>query len=119
MSTLSEYLKGTEARFGRMAKLAHACNVSLDWLATGRGSMHLGEVDGAASITIPGFPDELVNVKAHFWALLSLLRVCREYHDGVALSPTLLEVFQWIGPHYGKSMELPDRQIEFRSPEES
>lgn len=39
LNTLGNYLRGRDMKATALISLAEACNVSLDWLATGRGSM--------------------------------------------------------------------------------
>lgn len=108
LSTLSDYLSGTEARFSRVVSLARACKVSLNWLGNG--------VEPDSSFDIPMLQPEFLKSKAHFWALFVLLRSCQEFHQQMKLSPTLAEVFEWISPSYIKAKDLPDLRIEFQPP---
>lgn len=111
MSTLSNYLTGTEARFTRMAALAAACNVSLDWIATGK--------QASTEPEIPFLSPANLYQKAHFWGLFVLLRSCQEYNEQMKLHPTLADVFEWIGPAYEKVKSLPDNRIDFKPPAEN
>lgn len=116
LSTLNDYLKGNEVRFSRMAVLAKACKISLDWLASGTGSM-----DGTVSVE-SGQLETLFGGSlfqpANFLQLCYLLAVCQEYYQRrVQMVPTLKEVFEWIGPIYPTARLLADGQIEFKPSE--
>lgn len=112
LSTLNDYLKGKEARFTRVAALAAACNVSLDWLA---GVSPPSESLPHIAILKP----DVLNAKAHFWALFVLIRSCQEFHEQMNLVPTLADVLAWISNAYIQSQSLPDNRIEFKSPKET
>ncbi len=111
LSTLNDYLKGNEVRFSRMATLAKSCDVSLDWLATGLG-------DNAAPIKteIGIFKPEILNAPPHYMGLATLIATAREFHEKVGLRPTLLEVLEWISPHYIKMMAMPDINMSTNPP---
>jgi phage repressor protein C with HTH and peptisase S24 domain len=53
-STLSEYLKGREVKLSVAARIAEACNVSLEWLASGKNpsSDQKNEVHEASDATL-------------------------------------------------------------------
>ena len=112
MSTLNEYLKGNEARFSKLAAIAKACSVSLNWLAWGEG------YEAPVPELIMLQPNVL-DAPAHFWGLFVLIRSCQEYNEQMGLTPTFAEVLDWIGPAYLKARELSDRRIEFKGPEET
>jgi predicted transcriptional regulator len=52
LSTLCDYLSGTEPRFTRVARLAKACKVSLDWLAFGDDSDGQKYISIGAAISV-------------------------------------------------------------------
>ncbi len=52
LSNLTRYLAGHDMKLPVAVTLAEACNVSLDWLATGRGPMRPGDAPAA-----PAQPD--------------------------------------------------------------
>lgn len=105
MSTLSGYLNGSEPRFTRMAAVARACNVSLDWLAYGtRGTAEL------AALAI--FKPAALDSPPHYLGLVSLITSAREYHERVGLKPSLFQVFEWVSPHYERASKVPDLSYE-------
>jgi hypothetical protein len=101
MSTLSGYLNGTEARFTRMAVLAKACKVSLDWLAYGEEN-----TNRLNSLAI--FQPEVLNASPHFSGLVLLIAGAQEYHRKMGLKPCLLDIYEWISPHYLRAMSTQD-----------
>ncbi len=113
LSTLNDYLKSNDVRFSRMAIIAKACQISLDWLAFGPKE----EVDPPREISL--LRPDLLYAPAHFWALFVLIRSCQEYHEQMKLLPTLADVFEWIGPAYDKARALPDQRVEFKPPEDA
>jgi hypothetical protein len=44
LGTLNSYLRGRDMKAGQLIRLAEATGVSLEWLATGAGSMRAGEL---------------------------------------------------------------------------
>lgn len=114
-TTINNYLAGRDMKAAALVALAEACDVSIEWLATGAGPMKASEPsqrdNGAA------FFGEALHEPANFMAFCVLLSSCQEFHTRVGLKPTLYEVFEWIGPLYGKARRLPDGQIQFKSPE--
>ena len=111
LGSLNHYLGGREMRVEALIGVAAACNVSIEYLATGKDTPV-----GPPNFTI--LQTEVLRSKAHFWGLLVLLRSCQEYNEGMGISPSLADVLEWIGPPYLKARELPDRKIEFGSPAE-
>jgi len=104
-STLSNYLSGTEPRFTRIAAIASACQVSLDWLATGRGTLN-----GASGTAFPGF-DASMAEPANFYQLCMLVWHCQDYFLGIEHTPSLADVFQWVSPLYPSIAKYPDRKF--------
>jgi transcriptional regulator with XRE-family HTH domain len=111
LGSLNHYLKGREMKLSAAAAIARACNVSVDFLASGL------EMDTAVP-PLEIFRPEIWNAKAHFWALFIVLRVAREYHDKMGLVPTLGELLTWMSPVYIGHMSAPDGDIEFASKKE-
>lgn len=54
--TLNRYLAGSEPKWSNMGKIAQACGVSLDWLATGRLSPPAGQQPSATPTPAPPPP---------------------------------------------------------------
>jgi transcriptional regulator with XRE-family HTH domain len=52
-SVLRSYLKGTVPRLDKIVAIAQAANVSLDWLATGNGSMTISRQEIETQFTEP------------------------------------------------------------------
>lgn len=114
-SSLNEYLGGSEARFTRMAAIAAACNVSLDWLV-GKPI----EAPGRTVATLPILAPDILDAPAHFWALYVLIRSAQEFYSKTDLVPSLADILQFIGPSYIVAVErqLPDLNIEFNNSED-
>lgn len=114
-SSLSEYLGGSEARFTRMAAIAEACSVSLDWLV-GREA----EVKSERPSELPVLSPDILSAPAHFWGLYVLIRSAQEFYQKTQAVPTLADVLQFIGPSYIVAVQqrLPDTRIEFAAPSE-
>jgi hypothetical protein len=60
--TLNSYLAGGEMKLTPAVALAAACNVSLDWLATGREPMRPGEQFAAATPGTPSAKQRAIDV---------------------------------------------------------
>jgi transcriptional regulator with XRE-family HTH domain len=115
-TTLNNYLAGRDMKVSALVALATACEVSVQWLATGDESgLSPSQTIGAK---FPGFSSKILSEKAHFWALFILLRTCQDYHQQMHLVPSLAEVFEWVAPNYERARALPDARVEFKSPEE-
>lgn len=122
-SSLSGYLSGdVEPRFTKMARLAAACETSLDWLAFGpsaaatepppateKGSHWLQQAFEHANTT--QFPSELLEKNAHFRALVVLILGAQETYLRMNKVPTVSEVLEWIASHYDKFSQMPDGPI--------
>lgn len=116
MPTLNNYLGGRDMKVSALVALAEACNVSVEWLATGHGGMQLSAPD---QVSVNSFPAEQLEAPAHFMALVMLLISCKEFYEKTAVVPTLADAFDWIGPLYGKFRSMPDGAIRLTPPGES
>ncbi len=53
VGTLDRYIAGRDMKASAMIALAKACNVSIEWLATGKGPMHPGEQPAPPPPAVP------------------------------------------------------------------
>jgi hypothetical protein len=109
--TLNNYLSGRDMKVSALVTLADATNVSVEWLATGRG-------DRAPSSPVQSdlFDASILDAPVHFWGLFVAIRSAREWFEKSGVRPTLRELFMWIGGPYRASVNLPDRPIDFLEP---
>lgn len=108
LSTLNDYLKGKEARFSRVVAIAKACSVSIDWLATGDGSMKV------AAAVAPGWSQPFADTleqPANFYIFCLLLSSCQEYYNRLGNKPTLAEAFEWVATPYTKGFSTQDHPV--------
>lgn len=114
LSTLNDYLKGKEARFSRVTALAKACEVSLDWLATGRDNPS-ATVDTTGGKLESSF-GEALSQPANFFIFCLVMASCQEYYSKLNKVPSLAESFEWISTPYSIGRELSDQPIKLASP---
>lgn len=103
IGTLNNYVAGRDMKAAALVALADGCGVSVEWLATGRGTMH-----GTKGLGFPGF-DTAMAEPVNFYSLCLLLVTCQEYFKNVGTAPTLSDAFEWVSPHYPLASTLPDR----------
>lgn len=116
LPTLSNYMKGRDMKASALVKLAAACNVSIEWLATGQGAGSQGngryqEVVSEDSI----FGRDLLESPANFSILMILLRSCQESFRGQD-RPQLRTAFRWVAQPYRQGHLMSDRYLEFKDP---
>ncbi len=100
LSTLNDYLGGTEMRISRWILIGKTCGVSLDWLAGGV-EPNAPESSNSDSISIDMFKPEIIDEPGNFHLIAFLLVSCREFYEsGGAPPPTLRMIFDFISPHY-------------------
>lgn len=114
VATLNNYLGGRDMKVSALVMLADATNVSIEWLATGRGP-------SAASQPLQSdlFEADILDGKVHFWGLFVAIRMARNWFEESNLNPSLRDLLVWISSPYRASLKLPDLKIEFKSPDES
>ncbi len=103
IGTLNNYVAGRDMKASALSALADGCGVSIEWLATGRGTML-----GTKGLGFPGF-DGAMTEPINFFNLCLLLVTCREYFRNVGTAPTLSDAFEWISPLYPAAAKVPDR----------
>ena len=114
-TTIQNYTAGRDLKVGALVALARACNVSLEWLATGYGTMDSrNEVTANCFTSFGSSLGEPVN----FFGFCILLGSCQEWHAKMNATPTLGEVFEWIGPIYPKTLKFLDKPIRLMPEEE-
>lgn len=100
--TISNYVAGRDMKASALAALADACEVSIEWLATGRGTM-----TGASGTGFPGFDDSM-SEPANFYQLCMLIWHCQDYFRGIGHTPSLADVLEWVSQLYPKSSKFSD-----------
>lgn len=108
--SLNNYLGGRDLKTSALVKLAQACDVSVNWLATGESEQ--GTSSGL-------FRNEILDRPAHFWGLFVTIRSCQSWFSQMGQKPTLRDVLLWIKKPYETALALPDRPIEFQISQES
>jgi hypothetical protein len=108
--SLNNYLGGRDLKTSALVKLAHACGVSVNWLAT-------GEAEPGTASTL--FRNEILDRAAHFWGLFVTIRSCQSWFSQMGRKPTLRDVLLWIREPYETALPLPDRPIEFQISQDS
>jgi hypothetical protein len=98
LRNLTRYIAGEEMKATALIGLAEACNVSLDWLATGRGPMQPGTELAAAPPTDPLLVGTATRT-SNIFGILDMDRLATAYDLAVAL-------FRAKGKDPGKSREL-------------
>lgn len=106
-ATLNNYLGCREMKVAALITLAEATDVSLEWLALGRGTPSQLDV-----VPTDLFDLALLEKSAHFWGLHMAIRSAREWFDRSGIRPSLRDVLVWVGPVYRLAVPLPDRPLE-------
>jgi len=94
-----------------MVLLAEASGVSLEWLATGRGTPS-GALSTVTAEKADLLPSAILDAPANFYILDTCIRSCQFFFSKLGAVPTLREVLQWISNPYRQGMGLPDRPID-------
>jgi hypothetical protein len=90
-----------------LVAIAAACNVSVDFLATGNESKTVWP-------DIALLSPEILAAPAHFWSLIVLSSACQEFYNKAAIRPSLLQALEWISPNYINGMRLPDMPVNLK-----
>lgn len=119
-SSISGYLnEGIEPKFVKMALLAKACEVSLDWLAYGKDDIesHLNaataSADPTALIASKSF-SEHANKAANFRALVMLLLAAQETSRQTGKASTVADVLEYIERLYQIFSAMKDGPIRLK-----
>jgi DNA-binding phage protein len=112
LSTLNDYLAGTDIRLSRGARIAAACGVSLDWLVSGQeivsstqDALNKRELNQKDEI----LPADLLEFPINFYILETCLRSCRYFYSVIGETPTLRDALRWVANPYRQGLSLPDR----------
>lgn len=112
-TSVGNYLAGRDMKVAALVALAEACDVSLEWLATGAGNMK------NANRRVPAWAEafgEALDQPANFYVFCLLLSSCQEYYTRLGVPPSLAEAFEWVAAPYTKGFSTPDRPIVLATP---
>ncbi len=109
VSTLHDYLNGTDIKLSRGARIAAACGISLDWLATGANPEEPSRISENSI-----FGRDILESSVNFSALLILIRSCQDAYT-MTEKPVLRAVFEWVSPPYRIGHKLAEVKIEFKT----
>lgn len=109
--TLNNYLAGRDMKASAMVLLAEGAGVSLDWLATGKGTPQ-GASSEPRQLDAEVLPPDLLDAPANFYILDTCIRSCQYFYLKLGSAPSLRDALRWIGHPYRQGRTLPDRPID-------